>query len=358
MIKKIILFLRHLSILGHWRFWFFYLVAFSIVFIPAFTIRMVNYRSLRNDLTSLTLSRQAGTVVPAAETLDEELHHIEDLALSLANHPSVRSAVADGNWDAAISAVDEKVKLTNDVLISRSFLADAKGILMADRPTFPEVHGQDFSYRDWYAGVIASGKPYLSSAYARTADASNVVTLAAPVTDATNKTIGILALQIKLKDLADWYQHSISGSGLIYVVDQRGEIVYHPRYNPADDIVSATTLKPVKEALRGQSGIVLSTDPISKTDMLAAYQAIPTAGWGVVSEQSPQVVYAPLRQTLERFLTIEFIGMIWNMAVLILLLALVHRLMQYIFVEHYTSAQIETKTTASKMPTEKIQTPS
>lgn len=53
--------------------------------------------------------------------------------------------------------------------LERAFITSPQGVLLVDFPSDPKVHGQDFSYRDWYRGVSQRWAPYVSEFFQRAA---------------------------------------------------------------------------------------------------------------------------------------------------------------------------------------------
>ena len=43
-------------------------------------------------------------------------------------------------------------------------MANLQGTSLATYPPEPSVYGTNFAYRDWYKGLVASGRPYVSTA--------------------------------------------------------------------------------------------------------------------------------------------------------------------------------------------------
>lgn len=352
MIKRIIIFLRHLAIIGRWRFWFFYVGAVIIVLIPAVSIRLANHSELKKELTSLTLSRRENIAVPVAKALSEELHRLVDFMTTLAIHPKIREYVKNGEWDQAITVADTNVKLAVLPLVDRVFLADAKGILQADNPALPGVRGQDFSYREWFTSVMSTGKPAVTSVYKRTVQPQiNVVAVAAPVTNDTNETIGVVVIQIKLSELLTWLSDiSVGDHSFVYVVDRRGQIVAHPKYTPQDPIINYSSVPAVRNVLRGQTGAIVAYDPIEKEEHLTAYAPVAQTGWGVLVQEPTASAFAAPQRTLAKFTQLEALGAVWNIFVLIVLLSIIHRLMQYLFVHHLSHHVTPIKKSGQKKP--------
>lgn len=118
------------------------------------------YRSTEQEMTQTILAKRENISNLVAAVLTEKLDRVVDVGVSLPTHVRFRRLVETGRWNEAIdimSGVPSELPY-----IERLFLADPRGVLMADTPALPSVRGRDFSYRDWYRGVVRSGKPYVS----------------------------------------------------------------------------------------------------------------------------------------------------------------------------------------------------
>jgi len=127
---------------------------------------------------------------------------LTDLGISLATRVRFRQLASEGHWVQAIEILKDVPK--DFPFVDRIFLADAAGTLVADMPALRGIKGKSFAYRDWYQGVSANWKPYISDVYQRTAEPRfNVVALAFPIkAPQTEKISGILVLQVQLDELA------------------------------------------------------------------------------------------------------------------------------------------------------------
>jgi diguanylate cyclase (GGDEF)-like protein/PAS domain S-box-containing protein len=90
------------------------------------------------------------------------------------------AAATPGSEDRLRAALRDVTQTNLDAPVA--FVSSPAGRLIAAYPPSPAAVGQDFSFRDWYRGVSATGAPYVSSAYRSAAGGQPVVVaIAAPV---------------------------------------------------------------------------------------------------------------------------------------------------------------------------------
>lgn len=278
---------------------------FLLFLLPLLIIGVITYVRTYQILTELSLAKRQDIAVPVAFALDQQLNKSTSAGELLAGNPQIKEAVAAGNWAKAISIVQIFQSITNEPFIDRIFLADPKGTLMAGIPESGS-EGQNFAFRDWYSGVMKTGKPYLSEVYKRSIQPQyNVVAMAFPIVDEQNLLKGILVLQIRLDNFLTWINDLGTGmEGTIYVVDQAGQIVAHPGIDSQSAIANYSEVPSVANLMKGKSGLDTEHNGLSGLDEVVAYQTIPDYGWGVVISEPVREVFA----ARDHELTILIIG--------------------------------------------------
>lgn len=111
----------------------------------------------------------------------------------------------------------------NIVTIERVFVANTKGVLIADFPEDPSVLNKDFSYREWFKGVSKSWQPYVSEFYLRLAKPKRYLfSIAIPIKTEKQEVVGILVLQPEADYIKNALSHMpvISGQK-VYMVDKK-----------------------------------------------------------------------------------------------------------------------------------------
>jgi signal transduction histidine kinase len=277
------------------------LAFYALFLIPILILAAFSYLLSYRDLTEFTLSRRQTIAYLAATTTKEKLDRLSDIAVSLATRVRFRQMVSDGRWEEAVAIL---ASVPRDFpFIDRVFLTDPEGVLTADAPELPGVRGRNFAFRDWYQGVNADGRPYVSEVYKRSAEPRlNVVAIAVPIKGQDETLAGILVLQIRLSVLLDWIQTiEVGPQGFLFVVDRKGQIVAHPKLPLEEGIVDFAGIPAVQKALRGERGVEIFFDAAGH-GKLAAYQPVPGYGWGVIAEQPREAAFAVRNRHLWRIL--------------------------------------------------------
>ena len=108
-----------------------------------------------------------------AEAVEARLEGLARYVESFAGRGELAQAVGRGSDGAVRAQLRALVEGSPDV--GRAFLTDPAGILRYDWPPDPAVLGQSFAFRDWFAGVTASGGTYVSEIYERAATPKELV---------------------------------------------------------------------------------------------------------------------------------------------------------------------------------------
>jgi PAS domain S-box-containing protein len=253
-------------------------------------LALLGYRSIDRELTDAALSRRASISYLAAATLSEKFDRLIDIGVSLAIRPRVRELIGDGKWAEAGEFLEDIP--ANFSFIDRLFLTDASGTVMLDIPELPGARGKNFAYRDWYQGVSRNWEPYISPVYKRAAAPQyNVFAVAVPIRDKNNKVLGILLLQSRLDVFSEWTKNiGIGQGGVVYIIDNKGQIAFHPKFSPQGEIVDFSKNPITRLLLRGDTGVDILRDPVSGKESVLAF-ASAKHGWGVVAEQPASTAF-------------------------------------------------------------------
>jgi signal transduction histidine kinase len=244
-----------------------------------------SYREIDSELTAVALSRREAVARLSAATLAEKFGRVVDVAVSLATRVRFRELVAAGKWAEAIeimSAVPRDLPH-----IERLFLTDAGGTLQADVPALPGVRGTSFAFREWYQGVSAGWRPYVSPIYIRTAEPRlKVFAVAVPVRDAAGSVAGILVLQVEIERLLEWIEAvDVGANGFIHIMDSKGRTAFHSKYPFRQEFADLSKAPATEKLRRGRHGVEIAFDPVEGEDSVVAFAAVPGYGWGVVVQE-------------------------------------------------------------------------
>jgi signal transduction histidine kinase len=255
-------------------------------------VALESYRIVHRELTESALARRASVSFLAATVLSEKFDRLLDIGVALATRVRFRQLIERGRWDEAIGILTGVPR--DFPFIDRITLNDVRGTLRADIPPAPEARGQNFAHRDWYQSVARTGAAYVSRIYRRAGPPQrNVFFAAIPVKTDSGAMIAILVLQVRSDLFFDWIHGVEAGpGGVMYVVDQRGFLAYHPGGTAQQELVDFSRVAAVQRVLQGKRGVEIARDPQARDERVLAYQPIGRHGWGVVLDEPAAGVFA------------------------------------------------------------------
>ncbi len=304
--------------------WFntlFILVFFSL---PIIVLSAISYTKIYGELTNRAFARRQAIVRPVSIALEERLDRIVNIGSSFAVHPQIREAIFNKKWVEANQILDIFKSVLNEPFVDRIFLADAEGtIRAADTPSLPDAVGKNPVLRDWYKGIVSTGKPYVSEIYRRSEEPQyNVVAVATPIKDEKGALAGAIILQIRLDHFLDWLKEiPIGEEGFIYVVDQRGKVVAHPKVNSQKDMVDFSNIPAIQKIKLGEYGVEIQQYGTSdKREVVVAYEPTSRYKWGVILEQPSENAFALRYNTLRIILLVYTLIFLFNLLLVCLIL--------------------------------------
>jgi PAS domain S-box-containing protein len=286
-----------------------------------------------------------------AAVVERELHATGTLLESIAARRQFRGAWLRRDFEELVYHLRDLLGLEPALLFASVYEPD--GTLRAILPEDP-ILGQNFSYRDWYRGVIERRAPYVSEVY-RTAAAPNplVVAIAVPVFDDAGWPAGILMAPYTLETLNRKFAalEAGGGDGQPLVLDQRGAIATarylnssaDPVYAPATDLSRQAQggiegdrelsleesqhwlpiLRPPGTAGEGeaQSG----STPSAGDELFVAWSPVPRLGWTVLYLRPAREALAAVAAARTLGLTLGTYLLVIYLVTSALAVALLHR---------------------------------
>jgi signal transduction histidine kinase/ActR/RegA family two-component response regulator len=227
---------------------FVVLTTLPLALLTAFAVHVTS-----DALQSEVEARVASTAAAGSVAIHNEVKGLRDLVESYAERSTLAGALSDPpRYDRdLLRAILQEAKQASPG-IATAFVASPTGRLIEVVPATPSIRGKDYSFRDWYRGVVVSGRSYVSEAYESQATGSPQV--------------------IAVATFAETQGVSLS------VTDQRGVLLAAPRTS-AGTPVSVASDPLVSAALRGESGI--STQQTVSGSALTAYQPVGGLNWTI-----------------------------------------------------------------------------
>lgn len=283
------------------------ILIFLLFLLPLLILALFNYAQTRRSLTELSLSRRQAIVVPVMIALQERLDRLVELGISFSIHPKIRENIAKGKWDEAAQIFQIFKDVTDEPFVDRIFLTDPQGTETAAVPELVGGVGRNFAFRDWYKGITGTSKPYVSEVYRRAAEPQyNVVAIAIPVLDDKGLFMAIMVLQIRLDRFLEWSKDiDVGPEGFVYIVDQRGHVVTHPKFSPQEKIVDFSDVSTVQKVMKGKRGSEITYNSVEKENVVLAYEPVLKYGWGVIVQQPTKSAFTARDSSL-RFLLFVF----------------------------------------------------
>jgi signal transduction histidine kinase len=277
-------------------------------------VAVSSYRAIDEELTQVVLSRRSGVAYLAATTLAEKFDRLTDVGTALATRVRFRELVIAGKWSEAIVIL--KAVPQDFPFIDRVQLLEPRGTLMAAIPA-SGARAANFARSEWYGGVSAGWRPYVSAAYLRTESPQvDVFAVAIPISGKDAEVAGILLLELRLDRFFDWVERIESPRGeTIFIVDRAGKLAFHPARPLGRELVDFGEAPGVARALGGRAGVERAYSPLDKEEVIAAHMPVGTHGWGVVAQQ-------PVRLASEqKNLLLGLLRVAYALAAILLLMA-------------------------------------
>ena len=247
------------------------------------------------DREKTSLQAEAGL---SAAYIAREMAGLREIVESFAHRPQLVNGVADSRRGGSAAAIRLHLSQLQRVRrgIGTTFIARTDGRLVDIVPVTPAIVGRDFRFRDWYRGVRATDRAYVSEAYETQARGHpNVVAVAAPVRELTRSgevgaTEAILVAAYRVDQIQAFADRFAIDSGVhLTVTDQRG-VALAAKGTRAAGLTSLRADRRVAAALGGRRGVRTVTH--EGETLLSAYAPVPGVGWTVIAETPTATAFA------------------------------------------------------------------
>lgn len=289
----------------------FILMVAPTIFLSVFSV-ITEYQDHNRDI----FDNKKSTAHFSAKIMAEKLNYLTDIGVSFSTRINFRKFVSEGKWDNAIQIL--KSAPADFPTIERIVLIDQSGNIMADSVENSDIIGKNLAYRDWYQGISKDWKPYVSEIFQASAAPYYLSIVAAvPIKDEDQKTLGILALQIRALTLTNWGKEiKTSESEIIYFVDKKGQSL---NLSETKEETVDFSKKPYFAEVALNNGITIFADA-DGAKKIASYYPISPYNFYIAIEQPTKAAFAERNYHLAVYLIICFfiLTMICLMAVFVL----------------------------------------
>ncbi len=251
-------------------------------------LTVVNSWMVGKDLRSTLVEGATAVASGTANQVEEWLHGRLDEASVLAKTAVVRSM----DWPQTNAFLQ-------DVLVGKSeyemlWVGDPQGNLKATTGQSANI-----ADRDYFRLVMETGKSTVSDAVVSRFSNNLIVVVAAPITDAAGKVVGIFGASVLLDQLDAITVAAKMGSGYAYIVQRDGMAVTHPDRSlvmqPDKSFLksSNTELKQATTRMAaGEAGDASFT--LDGSRKLAFFAPIPMANWSLAVTVDESEITAPI----------------------------------------------------------------
>jgi PAS domain S-box-containing protein len=239
------------------------------------------------------------TASVSSVVVGEKMSDLTALVDSYATRSSLPNEVAAGSKENA--QVEKSLTSLANAFpgISASFVASLRGTSLNTYPLEPAVIGMNFSYRDWYKGLVASGRTYISDAIVTKETGHPLaVTVTTYIRGADGQPIAILGVNYGLQAIKTFATNVGSAQGItLTLTDRTGTSLTS---GGADGLISLVSDPLVRAALAGRTGTQEYAPLLSKghrgPNELSSYAPIAGTGWAVVASVRESNAYAGLNR--------------------------------------------------------------
>lgn len=265
-------------------------------------VAVLGQRHAETSLDEAAVDRLATVGGLAAGEIDRSVASIVDTVGASSRSPALRDAVGSARSARMDAELDGLMSTPSEIYSSS--LYDARGTLLALVPEAPDVIGENFAFRDWYAGARASRGPYVSRPFQLvTEDRPWAIAVSSAIRDPrTGGPVGYLVATYVLAgmqaDLATVLgHHGVTAT----LVDERGTMLAAPGDAGLGEQADDGRLT-VGEAASGEDG---------DRDVQWAVASVPTiGGWLLVEQPRPDSASAAASRVLSTVATVLAAGAI------------------------------------------------
>jgi methyl-accepting chemotaxis protein len=164
----------------------------------------------------------------------------------------------------------------------------------------PQEFKNGYANREWYKGIEATKKTYLSEVTFIAATGRQSVAIATSVANAAGTVTGYWMAALDLKKINEMTQKlSFGTTGHAYLIDKNGAVIAHPddsMFKGQKELINIKDTPIAKRVLNKESGKGIFLDPLRNKEVLACYSPIEGTDWNIIIEQDKSEAFAAIDQ--------------------------------------------------------------
>ena len=194
-------------------------------------------------------------------------------------------------------------------------LADGTDLCVDDKPSNKyDEQGQPIPFpvrqRPWYKGAVEKGDVYFTGLEKDAFSGHLCITCSAPVV-VGGRTVGVVGIDILLDHMEHFIQASSNNSGLVFMVNDKGQVVLAPKDQDLFSVDNSDYQRDLREHDNKDLSAFISQSLQETTDLsllevdgreyYMVGSPMPTIGWAVISAVSKDVTELPEKELLARY---------------------------------------------------------
>jgi PAS domain S-box-containing protein len=193
------------------------------------------------------------------------------------------------NYQGDLAAQQSELKSAAGRLFvfdSGVLVLDASGTIIITEPEQPDLSGDDWSDRPFYAQILQTSRLEFSNILSGGPEGGEIIAVAVPITDDNDELIGILVGMFREGETvySDLYgEMNKLRMGKAYIVDGNGRIIYH--FDPDYLGAALSDQAIVQQVAAGQRGHLHIFDQDGQ-EILVSINPVPGTDWGLVTQQT------------------------------------------------------------------------
>ncbi len=247
--------------------------------------------------TRSTVERQRAAEL-ASRLVDDRLRAAGESLKLLATRSALKDAIRRRD-EATLAGQLENVRGASPNYTTAAAF-DARGVLLASDPAFPEFIGSDFSARDYFVGGTRSLGPFVSEAFRSAAAVYPVLVTVSLAVREGEKILGLVILSLSPAQVLATLEpiERVAGRELL-IVDKRGQVIAST--DAQRPPLSMSDLPALARAL--ENGVGTTAALVGGTERIVTYAGLPSGEWALYLVDDPAVVLAVERR-LENDITL------------------------------------------------------
>jgi PAS domain S-box-containing protein len=272
------------------------------------TVALVGFYAFQRVTQDLTIQSSREVARLSAGQLATELSQFGNQLTTLARTASIYENNPDEQRAALEQASNRLLIFDGGVLI-----LDIHGTVTTTQPARPDIIGQNWSNRAFFQQMIRTPGMTVSNVVNEGPGGAPVVILAVPITNTQGELVGTLA-GLFLVDPAsvsllygEIVRLSAGADEITYITDGTGQVIFH---SDSEWIGKNLATQPVVQEVNGGRADALRTRDLNGHEIVASFAPIPGTPWGLVTEQSWDILLASGQRYIRFLFLLLVLGLV------------------------------------------------